>query len=194
MNSWKNVCWYRKLTIGKAPYRCFGSQAAPYEHMAIPKKWLQSVPWLQPFYHIFYTSVGLFQFPVFFIGYCLAPFIGNLFSRNFYCPCLRPSCIESHVCDHCCDLFLRHSVIFGVLKMEFQGRIFFQCFLCYPCCPFAWRIISSTTISKTSPTELSDIVKPFLSAFVLSAINANIPSFPSSAILPKSIILPSIGV
>jgi len=33
----KNVCWYRKLTISKTPYRCFGSQAAPYEHMATQK-------------------------------------------------------------------------------------------------------------------------------------------------------------
>ena len=49
-------------------------------------------------------------------------------------------------------------------------------------------------LSKTSPTELSDIVNPFLSEFVLSDINANIPLFPNSAILPKSINCPSIGV
>ena len=50
------------------------------------------------------------------------------------------------------------------------------------------------TVSNNSPTELSDIVKPLLSAFVLSDINANIPLFPNSAILPKSISCPSIGV
>ena len=49
-------------------------------------------------------------------------------------------------------------------------------------------------LSNTSPTVLSDIVNPFLSAFVLSDINANIPLFPNSAILPKSITFPSIGV
>ncbi len=48
--------------------------------------------------------------------------------------------------------------------------------------------------SNNPPTVLSDIVKPFLSAFVLSDINANTPWFPISAILPKSINFPSIGV
>ena len=48
--------------------------------------------------------------------------------------------------------------------------------------------------SNTSPTVLSDIVNPFLSAFVESDINAKTPLFPSSAKRPKSIIFPSIGV
>ena len=52
----------------------------------------------------------------------------------------------------------------------------------------------SNKLSNTGPIELSDIVNPFLSAFVLSDIKASIPSFPNSAILPKSIIFPSIGV
>ena len=42
-------------------------------------------------------------------------------------------------------------------------------------------------LSKTSPTVLSDIVYPFLSAFVLSESNARTPLFPSSAKRPKSI-------
>ena len=54
---------------------------------------------------------------------------------------------------------------------------------------FPWN-----NLSNTSPILLSDIVKPFFSEFVLSESKASIPLFPSSAILPKSIILSSIGV
>ena len=52
----------------------------------------------------------------------------------------------------------------------------------------------SNILSKTLPTEASDIVNPFLSAFVLSDNNASTPSLPSSPSLDKFICLPSTGV
>ena len=73
--------------------------------------------------------------------------------------------------------------------------------ICWTLCTFDANVATtilfvhpSNNSSNTGPIELSDIVNPFLSAFVLSDINAKIPSFPSSAILPRSIIFPSIGV
>ncbi len=49
-------------------------------------------------------------------------------------------------------------------------------------------------LSNELATILSLIVYPGLSTFVLSAIKANTPSFPSSANLAKSITSPDIGV
>ena len=48
--------------------------------------------------------------------------------------------------------------------------------------------------SNVAPTVLSDMVKPFLSAFVLSAIKSKTPFSPSSAKRIRSIGAPSIGV
>ena len=73
--------------------------------------------------------------------------------------------------------------------------------ICWTLCTFDENVATTilfvqftNSLSSISPTVLSDIVYPFLSAFVLSDISANTPLFPSAASLPKSIISPSIGV
>ena len=73
--------------------------------------------------------------------------------------------------------------------------------ICWTLCTFDANVATTilleellNNLSNTSPTVLSDIVKPFLSALVESDISANTPSFPSSAKRLKSINFPSIGV
>lgn len=62
----------QKTSTGKAPYRCFGSQAAPYEHMATQKNCYfktlllkQQFLFFQSFTsNIFNQQLVLFSFPI----------------------------------------------------------------------------------------------------------------------------------
>ena len=91
-------------------------------------------------------------------------------------------------------ILLPHTAIFLPYLIE-------ELTICCTRCTFDAKVATTilfelfkNSLSNTSPTELSDIVNPFLSLFVLSESNASIPLFPSSAILFKSITLSSIGV
>ena len=100
--------------------------------------------------------------------------------------------------------FLATSIILIILLP--QTAIFLPYFtaelhICWTLCTLDANVATTilflqfiNNLSNTSPTELSDIVYPFLSEFVLSDNNAKTPLFPISAILPKSINWSSIGV
>ena len=111
----------------------------------------------------------------------------NTFSGTFIYP-------SSIAVDIMFIILLPHTAIFLLFATA-------ELTICWTLCTFDAKVATTilfvqlkNNLSNTSPTVLSDIVYPFLSAFVLSDINARTPLFPSSASLPKSILSSSIGV